>query len=80
MCSAKKFLVERVELLQEDECEDSVGSKSRIVWGEALPQGEEALLLNDVSKDDNGIRFDTRLLDAGLDNIDGHTGNRRDQA
>lgn len=43
-------LIELVHLFQEDESEDRVGTQSGIVWGEALPQTEEALFTDHCSQ------------------------------
>lgn len=42
------FVVETIELLQEDECEHSVRSQTSIVRCETLPQAEETFLTHDL--------------------------------
>lgn len=54
-------------------------SESSIIGCESLPQAEESLLSYDVGEDEHSVGFNTGLLHAGLDNINGHTGNGCDQ-
>lgn len=45
------LLVDEIHLLEEDEGEDGVGSQTHVVWREALPEREEALIADHLAKD-----------------------------
>ena len=53
-------LVRLVHLLEEDEGEDGVGPETEVVRGEALPQREETLVLDNLAQNIPGspvLRF-----------------------